>query len=114
MYYVHLIDIIFIESISVNRINCNAGLLHKSMNSIELDVYVPSYRLAFEYQGMYSSLVFIHWNEGIQHFRIVYNQDNKELQDQLSRDQEKRILCEKAGITLIEVPYWWDEQEGEL
>ena len=25
------------------------------------------------------------------------------------RDQEKRKACEKAGITLIEIPYWWDD-----
>lgn len=24
------------------------------------------------------------------------------------RDEEKRIACKTKGITLVEVPYWWD------
>lgn len=29
----------------------------------------------------------------------------------MSRDEIRRIQCEKVGITLIEIPYWWDEKE---
>ena len=24
------------------------------------------------------------------------------------KDQEKRKACKEAGVTLVEVPYWWD------
>lgn len=30
------------------------------------------------------------------------------------RDELKIKLCERAGITLIEVPYWWDLSEAAL
>lgn len=44
---------------------------------------------------------------------------------QLQRDEEKRIACKnvnilfsfsylKAGITLIEVPYWWNFEKKSL
>lgn len=60
---------------------------------VELDVFVPSHSLAFEYQGeqhyhetpAFSSL------EAVRH-----------------RDEEKRRLCRAEGIRLVEVPYWWD------
>lgn len=77
---------------------------------MQLDVYIPSLSLAFEYQG-------------IQHFReppsptLQYGS----LSAQHHRDQQKRDACSKAGthletllftlatgITLIEIPYWWD------
>lgn len=30
------------------------------------------------------------------------------LEEVQSRDAEKRRLCKEIGITLIEVPFWWD------
>lgn len=27
------------------------------------------------------------------------------------RDEDRRIACKQAGITLIEIPHWWDETE---
>lgn len=30
------------------------------------------------------------------------------------KDVEKRQACEQAGITLIEIPYWWDGQRDTL
>jgi hypothetical protein len=29
-------------------------------------------------------------------------------------DAQKQILCKEAGITLIEVPYWWDRSPLSL
>lgn len=53
---------------------------------IELDVYVPDRRVAFEFQGF-------------QHYQrdTHYREATKEKEDQ------KRELCRRAGITLIEV-----------
>lgn len=47
-------------------------------------------------------------SSGVQHYRDSYNKD---LTEQQSRDILRRSECINAGITLIEVPYWWDESE---
>lgn len=31
--------------------------------------------------------------------------------NQIKRDEERRIACKELGITLIEIPHWWDETE---
>jgi hypothetical protein len=31
-----------------------------------------------------------------------------------TRDEEKRSLCDQYGITLIEVPYWWNGKQDSL
>jgi hypothetical protein len=61
---------------------------------MELDVYLPSLSLAFEYQG-------------IQHYedKFYFGTASREYSQ---RDKEKRAACKEIGITLIEVPYWWD------
>jgi hypothetical protein len=30
------------------------------------------------------------------------------------RDKEKKLACQLLGITLIEVPYWWDASKGQI
>lgn len=37
-----------------------------------------------------------------------------DFESQKSRDQEKREGCQSIGITLIEIPYWWDGTEEQL
>lgn len=32
----------------------------------------------------------------------------------MARDNKKRIECEKAGISLAVVPYWWDGEQASL
>ena len=60
---------------------------------LELDVFFPKELLAFEYQGEH-------------HYFDVYVLGDSWNQKQ--RDQEKRELCLQNGITLIDVPYWWN------
>jgi len=60
---------------------------------MELDVFVPSLRVAFEYQGS-------------QHYDYHYSYGSAKRQEQ--RDLEKRLACRKDGIRLIEIPYWSD------
>lgn len=71
---------------------------HSSGKPMELDLYIPSLGIAFEYQGQ-------------QHYQKSIFGDKGEQQ---IRDSEKKEACKKAGITLIEVPYWWDGTEEDL
>ena len=64
-----------------------------------MDVYLPNERLAFEYQGE-------------QHYHDIYALGNLWIQKE--RDKEKRKICEEQGITLIEIPYWWDFKKESL
>mmetsp|Transcript_9533 Transcript_9533/g.13130 ORF Transcript_9533/g.13130 Transcript_9533/m.13130 type:complete len:363 (+) Transcript_9533:2-1090(+) len=76
--------------------------LHPEMSSkrpLQLDAFLPSRSLAFEYQGQ-------------QHFQDIHVFQSKRAYRE--RDQEKRIQCAKHNITLIEVPYWWDRTQKGL
>jgi len=57
-----------------------------------LDIYVTSFKLVFEYHG------YQHYNS---HFLFGDAKSCKE------RADERHTACESMGITLIEVPYWW-------
>eukprot|EP01114_Cavostelium_apophysatum_P023042 TRINITY_DN8558_c0_g1_i1.p1 TRINITY_DN8558_c0_g1~~TRINITY_DN8558_c0_g1_i1.p1 ORF type:complete len:373 (-),score=66.08 TRINITY_DN8558_c0_g1_i1:152-1270(-) len=71
----------------------------ESHRAMELDVYIPSLRLAFEYQG-------------IQHYQKQPFLGTEE--KDLKRDSVKRKACDGLGITLIEIPYWWDQKKESL
>ena len=60
---------------------------------MELDLFLPEKNLAFEYQGE-------HHYQDIPAFAPH--------RQYVERDHQKRMVCEKSGITLVEVPYWWD------
>lgn len=76
------------------------GLRHQqSQRLVELDVFIPRYFLAFEYQG-----------EQHYHHHYLYGTTS----DQQKRDQDKRDACKEIGITLIEIPYWWDRKKDSL
>jgi hypothetical protein len=63
------------------------------LQRLELDVYLPALKLAFEYQGQ-------------QHFRPIELFGGAEAyRKQVERDQLKRDLCVKNNIVLIEVYY---------
>ena len=64
-----------------------------------LDLFLPHLSLAFQYQGeqYYSTL------------KIKEPQWNF-----LLKENQKRNLCDKKGITLIEVPYWWGFEQKSL
>jgi hypothetical protein len=69
-----------------------------SQHKMELDIFVPSLSLAFEYQGEQ------HFDP---HYLFGATQNIKE------RDSEKRIACERIGIQLVEIPFWWDRSQVE-
>jgi len=65
----------------------------KWLKRMELDVYVPSIKLGFEYQGM-------------QHFKpIEFFGGEETFIEQVKRDKLKKELCEKHSVKLIEVYY---------
>ena len=66
---------------------------------VELDVFLSKEKLALEYQGE-------------QHFNDIYAIGPQ--WQYTERDAEKRLACKENGITLIEVPYWWDLKKESL
>lgn len=69
---------------------------------MELDIFIPSLKLAFEYQG-------------IQHFKDENFLERKmKTKVRYEKDREKKKACQKYGITLVEVPFWWDGTKESL
>jgi len=71
----------------------------ESQLPMQLDVYLPDLQLAFEYQGE------LHYQG---HFLTGSPEPIQK------RDQEKLQACKMEGITLIQVPYWWDQKVSSL
>ena len=71
-----------------------------SKSNLELDCYNDELKLAVEYNG-------------IQHYKYTpYFHRNKDaFENQKYRDYMKKTLCEKNGISLIEVPYTVDHDD---
>eukprot|EP01114_Cavostelium_apophysatum_P000432 TRINITY_DN10397_c0_g1_i2.p1 TRINITY_DN10397_c0_g1~~TRINITY_DN10397_c0_g1_i2.p1 ORF type:complete len:506 (+),score=124.86 TRINITY_DN10397_c0_g1_i2:145-1662(+) len=66
----------------------------ESNKTYELDIFIPSLKLAFEYQG-------------VQHY--VSSDRFGDHKTHQRRDAQKKDICDKNGIILIEIPYWWDK-----
>jgi hypothetical protein len=66
----------------------------QTKSQIELDLYFPSLHLAIEYQGE-------------QHYKHI-GYGNFHLDERKAKDEEKRNVCKSLGISLVEVPYWWN------
>lgn len=66
----------------------------ESDNNLELDCYNSELKLAVEYNG-------------IQHYKYspYFHKSREAFHNQKYRDYMKKTICEKNGITLIEVPY---------
>jgi len=74
-------------------------LFEKSKKSMELDVYVPNLRLAFEYQGAHHHS-----------YHYLYGGPFA----MMEKDTEKRTQCERLGITLIEIPDSWNGSTAQI
>jgi len=61
--------------------------------SVQVDIYVPSLSLAFEYQGAQ------HYHDILSRFETAATQE--------MRDKKKLRRCRQLGVTIIFVPYWW-------
>lgn len=75
------------------------------LKGLELDGFNESLMLAFEYNGIQHYEYITHYHRG-DLFRFEYQKE---------RDNEKRGLCDKEGVTLITIPYMYDHKcEEEL
>jgi hypothetical protein len=66
---------------------------------MQLDIFLPRLMLALEYQGE-------------QHFFDVVRFAPQ--RQYAARDEQKRIACKEIGITLVEIPFWWDFRLSSL
>jgi len=85
-------------------INCKMpSSFLKSMDGLQLDGYCSKKKIAFEYQGY-------------QHFtkKSYFHETEKQYKTQVKRDLLKKQLCEKNGITLIEIIQFNTVRKGRI
>lgn len=68
---------------------------------MEIDIFIPGLSLGLECQGQF------HYNKS----ESFVGAAQLSLKD---RDDEKKEACKRVGITLVEVPHWWDEDKDSL
>lgn len=71
-------------------------------SQMHVDIYFPAWRIAVEIQGIQ------HW-QAVAHFGGAHG-----LAARQERDARKRILCDRAGITLIEITHDTPVSQGIL
>lgn len=64
---------------------------------MELDIYIPDYNIAFEYQGEHHYLDF-----------YLFSSDSDIIQ---RRDLLKSLSCKRENISLIPIPFWWNREK---
>ncbi len=92
---------------------------------MELDVYIPSLKVAFEYQGeQHYDPNHVFGDNTMQQRQAIFLYLSTYLSNYLpirllayslyyyyyaiDRDSAKRTACQQLDITLIEIPFWWD------
>ena len=91
---------------------------------MELDIYIPSLNLAIEYQGNqhYQYNQFFATNQENDQNNFNFDKDgdidstnieNNEY-GRYKNDLEKKEASEDIGLSLIEIPYWWNGDKNSL
>ena len=76
-------------------------LYSNTQRAMQLDVYVPSLKLALEYHG-------------IQHYATGDDHYYGDVNVRMGQDEEKVQRCNEHGISLVAVPFWWDQTRPSL
>eukprot|EP01027_Heterolobosea_sp_BB2_P018918 GEZU01026579.1.p1 GENE.GEZU01026579.1~~GEZU01026579.1.p1 ORF type:complete len:601 (+),score=135.41 GEZU01026579.1:14-1816(+) len=93
------VDRIFPNTEVIEDFQHETVLFGNSNLPLELDIYIPSFSLALDYNGQ-------------QHYKESYIFGPYHNYQHL--DAEKVHICKKMGITLINVPSWWDRTVASL
>ena len=78
----------------------HSEISRKSGSKVQFDIFLIERKIAFEYHGKH------HYEDIPSGFAPV--------EMYKTRDEEKIRLCKQFGITLIIIPYWWDNQIESL
>lgn len=75
----------------------------EELDGLELDIYIPKYNLAVEYNGK-------------QHYKFIpfFHKTKEDFRKQLERDRRKKELCKRWNISLIVVPYYMEDVESYI
>lgn len=68
-------------------------------NGLELDIYIPKLKLAFEYMGEQ------HYNERSYYMLTNWKGGDEDFEYQQYKDRCKKTMCKLKGITLIRIKY---------
>lgn len=72
---------------------------------------MPALKLGFEFQGQqhYADTMVFGLKEQYSGVSLLLSLSFPySLRILPARDEQKRLACKRAGISLVEVPYWWD------
>lgn len=102
-----------VKSIFPNEEIMSNYKLPNVQRNVELDIFLPNLSLAFEYQGeqhyfdsmLYGSVI-------AQQRRVRFVCYNNFIY--CPQDDNKRQLCINQNITLIPIPYWWNQRLASL
>jgi len=89
LLYNYIKDIFPEQSVEYNYLHSS----FQPKSNIQLDIFIPSLSLAFEYNGEY-------------HYKSIPMFSSHLLVQK--RDERKKLICGDDGITLIVIPYSWD------
>jgi len=68
---------------------------------VEIDIFIPELKLGFEYQGEH-------------HFEENSRAGFGSIEEQKFRDEKKIKICSEFGISIIIIPYWWNNNIESL